>query len=73
MIDKRRVGIIGWSHGGLIALHNIFEHPENYKVAVAGVPVSDLIDRMGYKTQQYRNLYSADYHIRTSAYEDDEE
>ena len=72
-IDKNRVGIFGWSHGGLITLHNIFEHPDSYKVAYAGVPVSDLIARMGYKTQGYRDLYSADYHIGKSAYEDVEE
>jgi acetyl esterase/lipase len=28
-IDARRVGIMGWSHGGLIALMNIFDHPED--------------------------------------------
>src|SRR6056297_3037948 len=66
-VDKDRVGIIGWSHGGLIALHNIFEHPDHYKVAYAGVPVSDLIARMGYHTQSYRDLYEADYHIGKSA------
>lgn len=73
IVDKNRIGIIGWSHGGLIALHNIFEHPNNYKVAFAGVPVSDLIARMGYKTQSYRDLYSADYHIGKTAYEDVDE
>ncbi len=73
IIDKDRVGILGWSHGGLISLLNIFDHPENYKVAYAGVPVSDLIARMGYKTQGYRDLYSADYHIGKSAYADVEE
>ena len=72
-VDKNNIGIIGWSHGGLIALHNIFDHPKAYKVAYAGVPVSDLIARMGYKTQNYRELYSADYHIGKSAYEDVEE
>ena len=72
-IDKNRVGIIGWSHGGLIALMNIFDHPENYKVAYAGVPVSDLIARMGYQTQGYRELYSADYHIGKTAHDDLEE
>lgn len=66
-VDKSRIGIIGWSHGGLIALHNIFEHPDNYNVAFAGVPVSDLIARMGYKDQSYRDLYEADYHIGESA------
>jgi len=73
IVDKNRVGIIGWSHGGLISLFNIFNHPENYKVAYAGVPVSDLIARMGYKTQSYRDLYSADYHIGKTAYADVEE
>lgn len=73
MVDKNRVGIIGWSHGGLIALMNVFDHPENYKVAYAGVPVSDLVARMGYSTQSYRDLYSADYHIGKTAHEDLEE
>lgn len=69
-IDEERVGILGWSHGGLIALLNIFDHPKSYKVAFAGVPVSDLIARMGYKTDAYRKLYSDDYHIGKTAYED---
>lgn len=66
-IDKNRVGIIGWSHGGLIALMNIFDHPKDYQVAFAGVPVSDLIARMGYHNQSYRDLYEAEYHIGKSA------
>ena len=72
-LDEHRVGIIGWSHGGLHALMNIFDHGDGYAAAYAGVPVSDLIARMGYKTQGYRELYSADYHIGKSAYEDVEE
>jgi len=73
IVDKNRVGIIGWSHGGLIALFNVYNNPESYKVAYAGVPVSDLIARMGYKTQSYRDLYSADFHIGKTAYADVEE
>ena len=72
-LDKDRVGILGWSHGGLISLMNIFNHPEAYKVAYAGVPVSDLIARMGYMTDGYRKLYSAPYHIGKTAYEDVQE
>ncbi|MFP3861197.1 MAG: alpha/beta hydrolase family protein [Bacteroidales bacterium] len=72
-VDKNKIGIIGWSHGGLIALHNIFDYPDHYDVAFAGVPVSDVIARMGYKTQGYRDLYSADHHIGQSAYENVEE
>jgi dipeptidyl aminopeptidase/acylaminoacyl peptidase len=70
IVDATRVGIMGWSHGGMITLHNIFDHPKDYKVAFAGVPVSDIISRMGYQTQEYRDLYSADYHIGKTAYED---
>ena len=72
-LDERRVGIVGWSHGGLIALLSIFDHPQGYRVAFAGVPVSDLVARMGYKTQAYRDLFSADYHIGKTAFEDVEE
>lgn len=66
-IDPERVGIVGWSHGGMISLMNIFDHPKDYKVAYAGVPVSDLIARMGYKSQSYRELFSAPYHLGKSA------
>ena len=48
------MGIIGWSHGGLITLMNIFQHPQAYAVAYAGVPVSDLVARMGYESEGYR-------------------
>lgn len=68
-LDNRRVGIIGWSHGGMITLMNIFDHPNDYQVAFAGVPVSDLIARMGYQTLSYRNYFEADYHIGQTANE----
>lgn len=72
-VDKSRVGILGWSHGGLITLMNIFNHPKDYKVAFAGVPVSDLIARMGYSSEGYRELYSARYHIGKTAEQDVDE
>lgn len=72
-VDKQRVGMLGWSHGGLITLMNLFNHPKSYKVGYAGVPVSDLIARMGYMTDSYRKLYSADYHIGKTANQDVEE
>ena len=68
-IDPDRVGILGWSHGGMITLMNIFDHPQDYKAAYAGVPVSDLIARMGYKDQGYRDLFSAPYHLGKTAAE----
>jgi len=72
-IDKSRVGIMGWSHGGLITLFNIFNHPKDFAVAYAGVPVSDLIARMGYYEEDYRELYEVDYHIGQSAHRNVEE
>ncbi|MDX2149540.1 MAG: alpha/beta fold hydrolase [Bryobacteraceae bacterium] len=66
-LDPKRVGIIGWSHGGMITLMNIFSHPGDFAVAYAGVPVSDLVARMGYKSDSYRRLFSAPYHIGKSA------
>ena len=72
-VDGSRVGIIGWSHGGLITLMNIFDYPGDYQVAFAGVPVSDLLSRMGYADQAYRDLYSADYHIGQTANENVDE
>jgi dipeptidyl aminopeptidase/acylaminoacyl peptidase len=67
IVDSDRVGVIGWSHGGLIGLFCIFDHPEAYRACFAGVPVSDIIARMGYKDDSYRDLYSAPYHIGKTA------
>ncbi|MDH3267353.1 MAG: prolyl oligopeptidase family serine peptidase [Ignavibacteria bacterium] len=72
-VDPERVGIVGWSHGGLISLMSIFKYPGNYKVAFAGVPVSDLISRLNYMDEEYRELYSADYHIGQTVDENPEE
>ena len=72
-IDPQRVGILGWSHGGLITLMNVFRHPDDYVVAFAGVPVSDLIARLGYRGPRYQALYSVDYHIGKTVLEDVEE
>jgi dipeptidyl aminopeptidase/acylaminoacyl peptidase len=72
-LDPKRVGIMGWSHGGLITLMNIFQHPQAYAVAYAGVPVSDLVARLGYESEGYRQQYSAPYHIGKTVREDIQE
>ena len=56
-VDGKRVGIIGWSHGGYQTLMNILKWPDAYQVAYAGVPVSDLVQRMGYKGAGYRKTF----------------
>jgi len=47
-LDPNRVGIVGWSHGGMIALFNVLQHPEAYACAYAGSPVTDLLERKKY-------------------------
>ena len=69
-LDPKRVGIVGWSHGGLLTLMNIFQHPHDFAAAYAGVPVSDLVARMGYEPDSYRQLYSAPYHLGESVHDD---
>ncbi len=69
-LDPKRVGIVGWSHGGLITLMNIFAHPHDFAAAYAGVPVSDLVARMGYEPDTYRQLYSAPYHLGEDVHDD---
>jgi dipeptidyl aminopeptidase/acylaminoacyl peptidase len=72
-LDPDRVGIMGWSHGGLITLMNLFAHPKEFKAGYAGVPVSDLVARLGYHDQGYRDLFSAPYHIGKTVRDDVDE
>ena len=69
-VDAGRVGLVGWSHGGLIALLDAFAHPQDYQAVFAGVPVSDLVARMGYYDDEYRDLFSAPYHLGKTVHED---
>jgi dipeptidyl aminopeptidase/acylaminoacyl peptidase len=72
-VDPSRVGLVGWSHGGLIVLMLAFQHPKDYQCVFAGMPVSDLVQRMGYSGEGYRRLYSVPYHIGKTAGEDQAE
>jgi len=69
-VDGGRAGILGWSHGGMIALLAAFDHPDKFRAAYAGVPVSDLLARMGYSSDDYRGEFSAPYHIGKTANQD---
>jgi dienelactone hydrolase len=71
--DPARIGIIGWSHGGLIALMTVFAHPEAYRACYAGVPVSDLEERIRQKGKDYEQLFAAPHHLGKTVAEDPEE
>ena len=63
IVDPERVGIMGWSHGGMITLMNILRYPEKYKVGFAGVPVSDVAYRLSYQKPSYKDNFSVKYHV----------
>jgi dipeptidyl aminopeptidase/acylaminoacyl peptidase len=48
-VDPARIGIIGWSHGGMITLLAITRNPALFKAAVAMVPVTNLFQRLAWK------------------------
>ncbi len=55
-LDPNRVGLVGWSHGGMIALMDILLHPEGFACAFAGDPVSDLMERRKYLKSMPRTM-----------------
>jgi dienelactone hydrolase len=48
-VDPARIGIIGWSHGGMITMLSIERNPTLFKVAAAMVPVTNLFQRLAWK------------------------
>jgi dipeptidyl aminopeptidase/acylaminoacyl peptidase len=48
-VDPSRIGIMGWSHGGMITLLSIFRNPSLFNSAVAMVPVTNLFQRLAWK------------------------
>jgi dipeptidyl aminopeptidase/acylaminoacyl peptidase len=49
IVDPARIGIIGWSHGGMITLLSILRNETMFKAAVAMVPVTNLFQRLAWK------------------------
>ncbi len=56
-VDTERIGIIGWSHGGFIALHSVFRDSTSFRAAAALVPVSNLVQRLSYKGPRYERHF----------------
>lgn len=51
----------------MITLMNLMLYPGEYRCGFAGVPVSDVVMRMGYATDDYRDIFAAPGHIGQSA------
>jgi dipeptidyl aminopeptidase/acylaminoacyl peptidase len=55
--DTSRIGIVGRSHGGLIALHAVLRQPDRFRVAVTHAPVSDLPARIRARAPAYEQMF----------------
>ncbi len=55
-VDANRIGIWGWSYGGHMTLHALFEDPEDFKVGFAGGPVTDWHYYDSIYTERYLGL-----------------
>jgi dipeptidyl-peptidase 4 len=55
-VDGNRIGVWGWSFGGHMTLHAVFEDPEDFKVGFAGGPVTDWHYYDSIYTERYLGL-----------------
>ena len=68
-VDTDRLGIMGWSHGGYIALFSVFRDTTPFKAAAAMVPVTNLVFRLSYKGPAYQHSFSTQSRIQGLPFE----
>jgi len=68
-VDMDRIGIMGWSHGGYIALFSVFREKTPFKAAAAMVPVTNLVFRLSYKGPGYQRGFSTQPRIQGLPFE----
>ncbi len=59
-VDPDRIGVMGWSHGGLIASMMAMRKQPAVKASAAIVPVTNLVFRLSYKGPTYQRSYAAE-------------
>lgn len=57
-VDPKRVGIWGWSSGGVNTLHSLFAYPDVWAMGIAVAPVSDINLYDTIYTERYSGLPS---------------
>lgn len=72
-VDPERLGIMGWSHGGYIALFSVFREQTPFKAAVAMVPVTNLIHRLSFSGPGYQRSFATQKRIGGLPFEKREE
>ena len=55
-MDPKRIGIWGWSYGGHMTLHAMFEDPEDFQAGFAGGPVTNWLFYDTIYTERYIGL-----------------
>jgi len=68
-VDPERIGIMGWSHGGYIALFSVFRDEHPFKAAAAMVPVTNLVFRLSYKGPRYQRSFATQERIQGLPFE----
>jgi dipeptidyl aminopeptidase/acylaminoacyl peptidase len=69
-VDMNRIGMIGWSHGGFITLHTLIrDQGKEFKCGFAGVPVTNLVFRLGYKGPSYAANFATEKRIGGMPYQ----
>lgn len=69
-VDMDRIGVIGWSHGGFIALHCLIrDQGVLLKCGYAGVPVTNLVFRLSYKGPDYVASFATEKRIGGQVHE----
>lgn len=68
-VDPERLGIMGWSHGGYIALFGVLRPPHPFKAAAAIVPVTNLVFRLSYKGPGYQRYFATQKRIQGLPFE----
>ena len=68
-VDPDRIGIMGWSHGGLITLLSITRDTHPFTVGAAIVPVTNLVFRLSYKGPGYQWDFSTQRRIQGLPFE----
>lgn len=61
VVDEDRVCIWGWSYGGYAALAGWALTPEVYRCAIAGAPVSDILEMMSWQADQLGGAGAVNY------------
>ena len=68
-VDTKRMGIMGWSHGGFITSHILFRSDNPFKAGAAIVPVTNLVFRLSDHGPSYARDYAAEEGIQGLPFE----